>query len=78
MSLDVLTGIDYITQHTAETMLYQAEVLMSNGTDVFNKTKGLQRYIDFFDSYDRYQKQKHPSPEQERKIIDSTPNFLEG
>jgi len=79
MDLDVITGIDYITQSKVETMLYQSEILMSNGIDVFNSSKGLKRFIDFFDSYDKYQKHKAKSEQNfEIKRIDPTPNFLEG
>lgn len=74
----MITGIEYITQHEIKTMLYQAEVLMSNGTDVFNKKAGLQRYKDFFDSCARYGSKHLIVPESERKIIDPTPNFLKG
>lgn len=60
-------------------MLNQAELLMSNGWEVFNKEKGLPRYIDFFDSYYTYMQHKLPEqPPQEIKIINPTPDFLEG
>ena len=52
---------------------------MSNGIDVFNEKIGLRRYIDFFDSYERYQQKKQPTTQpQEIKVINPTPNFLEG
>lgn len=75
----MITGIDYITQRNAADMIHQSEILMSNGIDVFNSKTGLQRYIDFFNSYERYMKKKHPEPAaSEFKRIDPTPQFLEG
>lgn len=78
MNLEVITGIDYITQHKMETVLYETAVLISNGMDVFNAKTGLRRYIDFFDSYGRYMNKKNPKAEIEIKKIDPTPKFLEG
>lgn len=79
MRLEVITGVDYITQSNYETMLCQAEVLMSNGIDVFSKTTGLDRYKDFFDSFTRYQQNKiHLSAPEEKRTITPIPDFLEG
>lgn len=85
LNLPVLVGIDYITDAESEKMIFQAELLMSNGVDVFGKdkkkkSKGLERYIDFFDATERYHKgkEKDLSKPEKKIIIDATNNFLKG
>jgi len=77
--LEVITGIDYITQSTYETMRHQVEVLNSHGVDVLSKTKGIERFKNYFDSYSRYIRKRLPTePVQKIRIINPTPDFLEG
>jgi len=86
LNLPVLVGIDYITDYESEKMMFQAELLMSNGVDVFGKdkknkkNKGLERYINFFNATERYHKGKEKDLNKPEKkiVIDPTNNFLKG
>lgn len=79
MELDVITGIDYITYTEKEKMVCQAEILLSNGVNVFDKKKGISRYIDFFNAYDRYQNnKKRKDVDEPEGIIIPAPTFLKG
>ena len=75
-NLEVVIGIEYITENEAEKMMFQAELLMAQGVKVFDKgKKGISRYKNFFNAYDNYQKLKNIDDNIEPIIIEM-PEFL--
>lgn len=78
--LNVLRAIDQIMFFRTDELLPQSELLQAHGVRVFDKRKGLPRYIEFFDSVEAKSRARRERYQEEiRPVrIDPVKTFMEG